>query len=44
MSYKKSIHNLSKEILKYDGSFLITGATGLIGSCIIDVLIEANWC
>ena len=42
MSYKKSIHNLSKEILKYDGSFLITGATGLIGSCIIDVLIEAN--
>jgi len=42
MSYKKSIHNLSKEILKYDGNFLITGATGLIGSCIIDVLIEAN--
>lgn len=42
MKYKDSIVSLSKEFPIEKGSFLITGATGLIGTCIIDALIEAN--
>ena len=38
MSYQESIHDLAKELPINNGSFLITGATGLIGSCIIDTL------
>ena len=42
MSYQESIHDLAKELPINNGSFLITGATGLIGSCIIDTLLYAN--
>ena len=42
MSFKESIIDLSKEIPIKSGDFLITGATGLIGTCIINALIEAN--
>lgn len=38
----RSIHDLAKELPINNGSFLITGATGLIGSCIIDTLLYAN--
>lgn len=42
MKYKESIRNISNELLLNKGSVLITGATGLIGSCIADILLEAN--
>lgn len=42
MGYKESIKTITNELPINKGSFLITGATGLIGSCIIDVLINAN--
>lgn len=42
MGYRDSIEKLAKELPINRGSFLITGATGLIGSCLIDVLIAAN--
>lgn len=40
--YKKSILEVAKDMKIQNASILVTGATGLIGSCIIDVLIEAN--
>lgn len=42
MSYKDSINSLLEDLPVKTGSFLITGATGLIGSCITDALLEAN--
>lgn len=42
MGYEESIRTVSKELPINQGTFLITGATGLIGSCIIDVLLDAN--
>lgn len=42
MGYKESIYKLAEELPINRGSFLITGATGLIGSCLIDVLVAAN--
>lgn len=42
MKYKESIRNISNELPLNKGSVLITGATGLIGSCIADILLEAN--
>lgn len=36
MSYQESIHDLAKELPINNGSFLITGATGLIGSCTLN--------
>ena len=42
MGYKDSIEKLVNELPIDRGSFFITGATGLIGSCLIDVLITAN--
>ena len=40
--YKKTIDAIAAEIPVDDGRFLITGASGLIGSCIVDVLLSAN--
>lgn len=42
MGYKESVENLASVLPVSQGNFLITGATGLIGSCIIDVLTAAN--
>lgn len=42
MGYKESIRMAAKEIGEKEGTFLITGATGLVGSCMIDVLLCAN--
>lgn len=42
MGYKESIYKLAEELPINRGSFLITGATGLIGSCLINVLVAAN--
>lgn len=42
MSYKEGILEVAKNLPKKNGNFLITGVTGLIGSCMADVLIEAN--
>ena len=42
MGYRDSIEKLAEELPINRGSFLITGATGLIGSCLIDVLVAAN--
>ena len=40
--YKEAVAAVSSEISVEKGNFLITGASGLIGSCIIDVLVSAN--
>lgn len=40
--YKDSISHIAKEIEFSNLSILVTGATGLIGTCIIDTLIVAN--
>ena len=40
--YRKSIETIAKELPIRSGKVLITGATGLIGSCLIDVLQVAN--
>lgn len=42
MGYKDSIEKIVEELPINRGSFLITGATGLIGSCLIDVLVASN--
>lgn len=40
--YSDSIRKLANQVCIKGKSILVTGATGLIGSCLIDVLIEAN--
>ena len=40
--YKKSVDMIASEIPVDHGRFLITGASGLIGSCIVDVLVSAK--
>ena len=40
--YRESISRIAFELPIKEGSFLITGATGLIGSCMIDVFAWAN--
>lgn len=40
--YSESIKELACEVSIKEKSILVTGATGLIGSCIIDVLLGAN--
>ena len=40
--YKDSISEIAKKIQINNASIMVTGATGLIGSCIIDTLIAAN--
>lgn len=40
--YKESIKAAANEIGLRNTSILVTGATGLIGSCAIDILVEAN--
>lgn len=42
ITYKNSIKNVASEIGVSGGRILVTGSTGLIGSCIIDVLLAAN--
>lgn len=41
-TYKKAVHVVASEITVPGGRILVTGSTGLIGSCIIDVLLSAN--
>lgn len=41
-SYKESVNNVAKTLKIKKGNFLITGATGLIGTSIIDVLLAGN--
>lgn len=41
-TYITSIRKIAAEIDVDGGSVLVTGATGLIGSCLVDVFIEAN--
>ena len=40
--YKKAVNAVASEITIDGGKILVTGSTGLIGSCIIDVLLAAN--
>lgn len=40
--YRESLKRVVPEIAINDGKILITGASGLIGSCIIDLLMLAN--
>ena len=42
MSYRSGVKNVALEIPASNCTILITGATGLIGTCIIDCLLEAN--
>lgn len=41
-TYKKSISKLASEIKIPKGKILVTGASGLIGSSIVDALLEVN--
>ena len=41
-TYRKAIRTTASEITVPGGKILVTGSTGLIGSCIIDVLLAAN--
>ena len=40
--YKRAVDAVAAEIPIDTGRFLVTGASGLIGSCIVDVLVSAN--
>lgn len=40
--YRKALERVMSEIAIEDGKVLVTGASGLIGSCIIDLLMLAN--
>lgn len=40
--YEESTRKLAKDLELQNASILVTGATGLIGSCVIDVLDAAN--
>ena len=40
--YRKALKQFIPDILIKDGRILVTGATGLIGSCLIDLLMLAN--
>ena len=40
--YQKSLNNVASEIQKNNGTVLVTGASGLIGSCLVDVFVAAN--
>ena len=40
--YKKAIERAITKVIIKDGSVLVTGASGLIGSCLIDMLLVAN--
>lgn len=42
MTYRNAIKAVAADISVDGGKILITGSTGLIGSCIIDVLLTAN--
>lgn len=41
-TYVDSVKKIAAEIEIDGGSVLVTGATGLIGSCLVDVFLEAN--
>ena len=40
--YREALERVVPEIVIDDGNVLVTGATGLIGSCIIDLLMLSN--
>lgn len=40
--YKRSVTRIAKKYSHKGSSILITGASGLIGSCLVDVLLEAG--
>ena len=41
-TYQNAIKQIASQVTASGGNILITGATGLIGSCIVDVLLTAN--
>ena len=41
-TYREALQKVIPEIVIRDGSILVTGASGLIGSCLIDLLMLAN--
>lgn len=41
-TYQKAIIDIAKKMPVQEGSILVTGASGLIGSCLIDTLLLAN--
>ena len=40
--YRAALENVVKDIPLSGGRLLVTGASGLIGSCLIDMLMLAN--
>ena len=42
LTYQNSIRRVAAELSAEGGTVLVTGASGLIGSCLADVLLEAN--
>lgn len=42
LTYQESIKNVASTISEKGGTVLVTGASGLIGTCIVDALVSAN--
>ncbi len=42
VTYRNSVNSVASELPVKGGRILVTGATGLIGSCIVDVCLAAN--
>ncbi|MCR5629816.1 NAD-dependent epimerase/dehydratase family protein [Eubacterium sp.] len=40
--YREAINKIASDIKIHNGKILVTGASGLIGTCLVDVLVEAN--
>lgn len=40
--YRNSVEAAAREVEIHDVAVLVTGATGLVGSCVIDIMIAAN--
>lgn len=41
-TYQKELYKIAADLPVRSGSILVTGASGLIGSCMVDVLLTAN--
>lgn len=42
VTYINSVDSIASEFSDFGGKILVTGATGLVGSCVVDTLLAAN--